>query len=104
MEAFEVAETAADQRAVADRLREFILTPSMETREAFDGFIRDTKRIQKAVDACDQFVRDLTRTKLDYTSEGKEQLISTLRHVVSFAQDLIERLVGEDPRERAKKS
>ena len=104
MEAFEVAETAADQHAVADRLREFILTSGMETREAFDGFIRDTKRIQKAVDACDQFVRDLVRTRLDYTSEGKEQLISRLSQVVTFAQELIERLAGEDPREKNSRS
>jgi ParB family chromosome partitioning protein len=98
MEAIEVAEEEEeDKQAVTDRLREYVLTPDLETREAFDGFIRDIRKVQKAVDACDRFVRDMRRAKVDYTIEGKEGIIARLLEVIDFAQRLLDKLQSDEP-------
>lgn len=97
MEAIEVAEE--DKEAVADRLREYILTLDLETREAFDGFIRDAKKIQKAVGACDKFIRDLKQARVDYTIEDKKEITVKLLEVIDFAQRLLEKLQGDEPPE-----
>ena len=99
MEAVEVAEEEEDKQAVADRLREYVLTPDLETRAAFDGFIRDTRKVQRAVGACDKFIKDLTRAKVDYTIEGKEEIIMKLREVIDLAQRLLDKLQGDEPPE-----
>lgn len=99
MEAIEVSEDAGDNQVVADRLREYILTPDLETRKAFDGFIRDTRKIQKAVGACDRFIDDMGRAKVDYTIEGKEDITKKLLEVIEFAQRLLETLQSEEPPE-----
>lgn len=96
MEAFEVAEDEVDRLAVSDKLREYILTPNLETREAFDPFIKDIRRVQRAIGACDTFIRDIQRAKVDYALENKEDLISKLNDVITFAQRLLEKLQGED--------
>jgi ParB family chromosome partitioning protein len=74
MEAFEVSESDTWQE-VADRLRDFILTTALETRSAFDIFILDPHRIQKAVIACDMYIRDIERAKVTYSIDGKDELI-----------------------------
>jgi ParB family chromosome partitioning protein len=99
MEAIEVAEEEEDRQAVADRLREYILTPDLETRVAFDGFIRDPKKIQRAVGACDRFIKDLKRAKVDYTIEGKQEIVAKLLEVIDFAQRLLDKLQGDEPPE-----
>jgi ParB family chromosome partitioning protein len=97
LEAFEVAEDKEDKEAVADRLREYILTPELETREAFDGFIKDTRKIQRAVTACDKFIKDISRAKVDYSIEGKDELIEKFMQILDFVQKLIDKLVGDQP-------
>jgi len=99
LEAIEVAEEEEDKQIVADRLREFVLTPDLETREAFDGFIRDTRKVQRAVGACDKFVTDMRRAKVDYTIEDKEEIIAKLLEVIDFAQRLLDKLQGDEPPE-----
>jgi ParB family chromosome partitioning protein len=99
MEAIEVAEEEEDKQAVADRLREYVLTPELETREAFDGFIRDTRTIQRAIGACDKFIRDLKQAKVDYAIEGKKEIITKLLEVIEFAQRLLDKLQGDEPPE-----
>lgn len=96
LEAFDVAETKDDVKEVADRLREYVLDPELETRAAFDSFIRDTRRVQRAADAADQFIRDVTRAKIDHTIDGKEDLIAKLRKVLTFVSQLLETLEGSD--------
>jgi len=96
MEAFEVAEDEEDRLAVTDKLREYILTPKLETREAFDPFIRDSKRAQRAIGACERFVGEIRKAKVDYALENKQDLIAKLVEVIEFAEALIEKLKGED--------
>ncbi|MDP2859388.1 MAG: ParB/RepB/Spo0J family partition protein [Bacillota bacterium] len=101
VEAIEIAEHEEARQAVADRLREYVLTPELETREAFDGFIRDTRKVQRAVGACDKFISDLKRAKVQYTIEDKEQIVAKLLEVIEFTQRLLDRLQGDEPPEEA---
>ena len=97
LEAFDVSETEQERQEVAAALARYVTTPDLETRAAFDRFIRDPRRVQRATDAADQFIRDVTRAKIDHSIEGKEALIAKLREVLGFVNGLIERLEGGDP-------
>lgn len=96
MEAFEVSEDESDRTIVANKLQEYILTPNLETREAFDPFVKDSRRVQKAIEACERFTSDIQRAKVDYALENKQDLMLKLRDVIAFAQRLLEKLKGEE--------
>ncbi len=94
-EAFEVTD---DVESVADRFREYILDENLETRAAFDGFITEKRKVQKAVDACDKFLGTLEKSKVDLTiDEGREDLIRQLKGVIQYVSKLIESLQSVDP-------
>jgi ParB family chromosome partitioning protein len=95
-EAFDVAEDAQEAEAVAQRLREYLLDPVLETREAFDGFIRDSRRFQTVLAASDRFLKDVTKAKVDHSLEGKNELIVKLTEVLHFVQNMLETLAGGD--------
>ena len=98
MEAFEVREgDTAGTEEVADRLREYILTTDLETREAFDEFIQDRRRAKRAMTACEEFISVVKRSKANFAIENRVELITKLNEVITFAQILIEQLEGEDP-------
>lgn len=95
MEAFELTETPEQKESLANKLREFILDTSLETRAVFDVFVMDNKRIQTAVKACDDFVSRLDRSKLDYAVD-KEELTAALERVKKYVENLLQKLAGED--------
>ena len=96
LEAHEVQEEAGDVRGVADRLREYILDAELETRAAFDGFIADSRRAQRAVDAVDRFISEMGRTKIEYETDRKDELVAKLSTLLIVVQELLARLEGED--------
>ncbi|MEY2550136.1 MAG: ParB family transcriptional regulator, chromosome partitioning protein [Verrucomicrobiota bacterium] len=94
MEAYEVAD---DQRGrVLQRLRSYILNKDVETRQAFDEFVVDERRVRNAIDACGDFVRGLQRLKLDYTLD-RDELRAALQEVRQFVNDTLTKLEGSDP-------
>lgn len=97
LEAIEVADDPQFREEVADRLRDYILTPGLETRAAFDRFILDNRKTQRAVGACDRFILELKRAKIDYTIEGREEILASLMSVIDFAQSLLDSLRGDEP-------
>ena len=99
LEAYEVQNEAGEVREVADKLREYILDPELETRAAFDGFISDSRRAQRAVDAVDRFMSDIGRAKIEYETDRKDELIGRLSALLIMVQELLSRLEGEDPPE-----
>ena len=99
LEAHEVQNEGGDVREVADRLREFILDKELETRTAFDGFISDSRRAQRAVDAVDKFMSAIERAKIEYETDRKDELIGKLSKLLIVVQELLARLEGEDPPE-----
>ncbi len=97
LEAYDVQE--GDEHGVqevTDQLREYILSPKMDTRRAFDRFISDPRRIQKATQAADRFINDLQRAKIDHAIDNKDELIRKLMIVRQYVDDLLAKLEGED--------
>ena len=95
MEAYQFTEGKARQRAVVSALRHYILDPKLETRDAFDLFVLEDRKVQNALRLCREFVAQLRRLKLQYTSE-KDDLVEALTEVTNYANYLIERLKGSD--------
>jgi len=100
MEAIEVSEVdEGGRQSVADRLREFILTPELEIRKAFDAFIQDTRKVQQTIGTCDKFINDLEKSKIHYAIDGKDEIVAKLLEVISFTQKLLDKLQGVEPPE-----
>ena len=99
LEANDVQGEGEGREQFVDQLREYVLDPNLETRRAFDGFILETRRVTRVVDASESFIRAMDAAKLTYATEGREELIENLRKVLAYVQDLLGRLEGEDPPE-----
>jgi ParB family transcriptional regulator, chromosome partitioning protein len=101
LEAYDVYPTKETQKTeVVNRLETFITTAKLETRKAFDEFVVDNRRIQSSINACQEFVTQLERNKLEHVVENKEDLINALRDTQKYIEELINKLEGNDaPRE-----
>lgn len=97
LEAHEVQNEEEGIREIADKLREYILEPNLETRAAFDGFISDKRHVQKAVDSVDKFMADIKKAKIEYETDKKDELIAKLSELLLMVQYLLAKLEGEDP-------
>lgn len=95
MEAYEFTAETPRQQTVVERLRRYILDPKLETRKAFDEFVLEDRKVQNAIRACREFVAELRRYKLQYTSE-KDELIAALNEVIQYTNYLVERIRGSD--------
>jgi ParB-like chromosome segregation protein Spo0J len=99
MESYDLSEDDAPLRAkVVRRVEQFFLNPKLETREAFDEFVVDKKRVQSAVAACQTFLAELRKFKLRYTSDEAERkrLQEELIAVQKYCKSLEEALEGSD--------
>jgi ParB family transcriptional regulator, chromosome partitioning protein len=95
MEAFEIADTDRSRRQVLDTVAEYIRDTQKETRASFDPFLLDNRRVQGAINACDEFVRTLQRNKLDYTLD-RDDLRASLNSAKDYIEHLLLRLEGSD--------
>ncbi len=93
LEAFESAN--GSRSMVLKRLGEYISDVNLETRAAFDPFIVDPRRIKAAVEACDAFIHELDRRKLDHTID-REELREALHRVHKYVDALLSKLEGSD--------
>lgn len=101
MESYETNEGQPKEGEVLRRVEEFFLNPSLETRAAFDEFVVEEKRVNRALNVCDDFLNQLSKLKLTYTTESdeREQLREALRKVEEYCKSLEEALLGsDDPR------
>lgn len=99
MESYDISEDDPPTRAkVLRRVEEFFLKPNLETRDAFDEFVVDKKRISSALTACEGFLSELQRFRLTYTSSDEERknLRSALRNVQAYCESLERALEGRD--------
>ena len=99
MESYDLTEDEPATRAkVVRRLEEFFLNPKLETREGFDEFVVEKKRVQSALAACDGFIAQLRRFKLKYTTDDEERqsLRKALRDVQEYCKSLEQALAGEE--------
>ena len=98
IEAYELSADDEGTRAgMLARLEEYINDVSLETRKAFDSFVVDNRRVQTAIRACETFLTQLQRAKLEHTSLEREDLIRALSDVRQYINSLLEKLAGSDP-------
>jgi ParB-like chromosome segregation protein Spo0J len=105
MESYEATEDDKTANAkVVRRIEQFFLNPKIETREAFDEFIVDKKRVRNALNACEAFITQLKQFKLKYTAddEERESLRKSLIEVRAYCESLEEALKGSDDPEARK--
>ena len=72
---------------VLRRVEEFFLKPNLETRDAFDEFVVDKKRVLSALAACEGFLTELQRFRLMYTSNDEER--KSLQIALRRVQDIL---------------
>jgi hypothetical protein len=102
MESYELNEEDPNARAsVLRRVEEFFLKPALETRDAFDEFLVEKKRVQTALNACEDFLKQLSKLRLTYTADDDERqhLREALRKVGKYCESLEEALRGSDDAE-----
>ena len=97
MEAFDVAETTKNIEEVSKHTSEvYTWNPTLKLGTVFDQFILDPRRIQRATDAADRFMYEVTKAKIDHTADGREELVEKLQIVITFARESIDKLEGGD--------
>jgi ParB family transcriptional regulator, chromosome partitioning protein len=99
MESYDITEDDPPTRSkVLRRVEEFFLKPNLETRDAFDEFVVDKKRVLNALSACEGFLTELQRFRLTYTSNDEERrnLREALRQVQAYCESLENALDGRD--------
>lgn len=99
MESYDLSEDdPATREKVVRRVEEFFLNPKLETRDGFDEFVVEKKRVQNALASCDEFLSQLRKYKLTYTSNDDERkaLRLALRRVRDYCKSLERALEGSD--------
>jgi hypothetical protein len=99
MESYELNEDQPNTRAsVLRRVEEFFLKPTLETRQAFDEFVIEKKRVQSALNVCEDFLKELGKLKLTYTADDDERryLREALHRVHEYCKSLEQALRGSD--------
>lgn len=80
---------------VLSTLQEYVENVNLETRQAFDGYVVESRQIQGAVEACSDFKRQLERLKLDYVVE-KDSIVESLKAIHDYVEVLLQKLEGGD--------
>jgi ParB family transcriptional regulator, chromosome partitioning protein len=99
VEAYEIANEEEESRAaVLERLAQYVEDTQLETRRAFDEFIVDNRKAQAAMRACETFIGQITRARIEHTIDAdREQLIAELRRVRALVDGLLVGMEGSDP-------
>lgn len=95
VEAYEVATAARDQ--VLTSLRAYIVDEDLETRATFDPFVVDSRRVESALKACNDFISSITAAKLDHLTDERDEIRSALEQVRATVAALLISLEGSDP-------
>ncbi len=91
MESYELSEDDLPTKAkVLRRVEEFFLNPKLETRDGFDEFVVEKKRVQSALSTCEGFLSQLKKFKLTYTTNDDERrsLRKALKDVQQYCESL----------------
>jgi ParB family chromosome partitioning protein len=96
IEAYEITQDDKEtNKRVINRLAEYINDVDLETRKAFDEFVVDNRRIQGAVKACEDFISQMKRFKIEHIID-KDELIASLNSVKIYVEKLLQSLEGSD--------
>jgi ParB family chromosome partitioning protein len=95
----EAAEQAKEHHREGDfkeRLNTYLTDVSAETRATFDTFVAEAKKIGTAMTACDDFIKQIRRAKIEHIVD-RDIVIKSLKDVQKFIDTLLSKLEGEDP-------
>lgn len=92
MEAYEDEQRRAE---VVQSLREYILDIQLEARKTFEGFVKEGRKVQGTLAACDEFLKQINRLKLEHIVE-KDDVTRELEKVRDYINDLLQKLAGGD--------
>jgi ParB family chromosome partitioning protein len=95
----EAAEQAKEHHREDDfkeRLGTYLTDASAETRATFDTFVAEAKKIGTAMTACEDFIKQIRRAKIEHIVE-RDVVIKSLKEVQQFIGALLSKLEGEDP-------
>jgi ParB family transcriptional regulator, chromosome partitioning protein len=99
MDAYEMSEgDAGMRRSVLRRVEQYFLNPEIETRAAFDEFIVEARRMQSALEECENFISRMERLKLRYIADDddRKELRDALKRVRRLCMSLDASLRGSD--------
>jgi len=95
LEAYDLIEQ--DRAEFLDELQRFASEPDRELRVAFDRFIGDQRRVRTFLQACEDFVKLISRTSLEHVTDDRPTLIAAVSNVLIAANRLRLALEGDDP-------
>lgn len=96
-EAFSNAKEDSKEKTqeVLARLEEYIDDPELETRAAFDEFLRQ-KQVKNAVTACNDFMKKIQILKIELATENRAEITKSLSEVRKLIDNLLKELEGRD--------
>jgi ParB/RepB/Spo0J family partition protein len=97
VEAYNLHAADRDRDTVISRIRSYVLNPEVETRQTFDEFVLDAKRIQDAIDMSSGYLESLKKLKLQFAADYKEDLLQILGDVKDYLEYVLDRLKGVEP-------
>ncbi len=100
IEAFENAEDEEVKADVRETLTKYLDQIDAETRRLFDRFVLEDRKIQGAVQACNEFTRTLRRLKIEHLVD-RENVLESLTTTRDYIDSVLEKLKGSDPPEQA---
>jgi ParB family transcriptional regulator, chromosome partitioning protein len=96
LEAFDKQEEdQAERDEVRDALIIYIEDTSAETRRLFDRFVVEGRKIQGAIQACDDFTRTLRRLKLEHIVD-RDEVIKSLEEARAYIDSVLDKIGGSD--------
>jgi len=97
IEAYEnTKENPGESRRFIRALTDYLSNVELETRAAFDGFVEDARKVRSALEACEQFLDSLKRTKVEHITERRDELAASLKDARRYIDRLLTALEGED--------
>lgn len=78
------------------KLETYLTNVQLETRKAFDEFVVDNRTIQGSIIACQDFIVQLERAKLEHVVDNKDELTIALKGVKKYIEELLQKLEGGD--------
>lgn len=98
VEALENSAQNDDRVEVLKVLRMYLEDVNLETRRAFDRFVKEDRKIKDTVDACRQFAKTIQKVKVEHIVD-RDAVLSALESTRKFLDDLISKIEGSDPPE-----
>lgn len=97
VEAYNLSVEDRRREVVIARIRSYIVNPEVETRDAFDEFVLDARRIQDAIEISRRYLNDVRKLRLQFAGDYRDDLVVTLSEIRSYLDYVLDKLKGVEP-------